>query len=529
MGSAIGELRVRSDIIVFNAIQGHPLSSQRSIFIFSADGNTLNWNQTVDSPWLIADKQGGVTDDVLKVGINTTGLGQGIFNSSITLTSPQSTGDPIVIPVTLIVNPDVPVKPTKWRDDFAGVMSVTVDDGLPTAFEKLQSHGFQGSYFYHGTTPPGYYSNFYNAGMELGSHLTTHSCTYISESNLQFQEIVPNMAGLCSNIPQACNEFITLAWPCGKANFLEENVAAKYFLAARGGGKNSAQQFESSDPENMMELKTYYPGYYPDMPDQKSLVDEAISQKKWLITCLHDELLDDGAIDYSVSRNIWVTSIGRVIKYILQRDRYILNNYIEGSNSISFNLSRLPIPSSEFRNFETSFTSSDVTTIEIDIDEGRSIENVMVDGSINTYRIKNQNGNNVLIMNIKLEPSVYKMVEVIYSGGSKSDNPGISNSNSNSNKTEEQKLVSEENILVQNYPNPFTDNTWIEFYVSSENKVTIEIYNSFGQKVETVLSQEFVPGHHWINWQPENFTPGCYYLVMKTERYMKSIKIVKVR
>ncbi|MBN1597317.1 MAG: T9SS type A sorting domain-containing protein, partial [Bacteroidales bacterium] len=524
LGSGIGELRVRSNIIVFNAKQGQALSAQQSINIFSANNNTLNWTHTIDVPWIIPDKQNGVTDDVLKVGINTTGLQQGIHNGNITFTSPQSTGGPVVVPVTLIVNPDVPVKPTTWKDDHSGVMSVTVDDGLPTAFEKLQSHGFQGSYFYHGTTPPSYYSDFFSAGMELGSHLTTHSCVFVSESNLQYQEIEPNMAGLCSNIPQACNEFITLAWPCGKANFLEENVAAKYFLAARGGGKNSAQQLESSSPENMMELKTYYPGYYPDMPDQKLLVDQAITQKKWLITCLHDELIDDGSIDYSASKDIWVTSIGKVIKYILQRDRYILNNYIEVSNSISFNLSRLAIPSSENRNFETSFTSSDVTTIEIDIDEGRTIQNVLVDGSINTYQIKNLNGNNILIMNIKLEPSVYKMVEVIYSSGSKSDNSGTANPNLN--KYEDEKLVSEDNILEQNYPNPFNDNTWIEFYISNESQVIIEIYNSFGQKVETVLSQKLKSGRHKINWDSGNFTPGCYYLMMRTEKYIKTIKIV---
>jgi hypothetical protein len=524
LGNAIGDLRVRSNIIVFNAVQGHSLSTQQSIFIFSASNNSLNWSRSIDVSWLIPDKQSGTTNDVLRVGVNTTGLIQGIYNGNITISSPQSTGDPVIVPVTLIINPDVPVKPTTWKDDFAGAMSVSVDDGQSTAFERLQSHGFQGTYVYIGTVPPSSYTGLYNAGMELGSHLTTHPCGDIGDNVLQYQEIEPNISGICASIPQACNEFITLVWPCGAANFHEENIAAEYFLSARGV---DAQQLEDANPVNLMQLKSYYPGYYPGMPDQKTIVDAAISQKKWFITCLHDQLLDDGAIDYAVSKDIWVTSIGRVVKYILQRDRYILTNYSAGVNTISFNASRLAIPSSAFRNFEAAFRAFDVTTLQIDIDDSRIVENVLVDGVINSYQIKSQNGNNVLLTNVRLEPSVNRTVEIRYSSGAKSENSGSSATSSKAGK--DVVLLPEENILHQNYPNPFRGNTLIEFDLAEEIQVTIEICNSIGHKIETVLSQKMGPGNHNINWNSKNYAPGYYYLTMKAGIYRRTIKMLLLK
>ena len=57
------------------------------------------------------------------------------------------------------------------------------------------------------------------------------------------------------------------------------------------------------------------------------------------------------AIDYARSKDIWVASIGTVIKYILQRDRFILSGYVENSDRITFNASRLSMPVSASRDF----------------------------------------------------------------------------------------------------------------------------------------------------------------------------------
>ena len=119
---------------------------------------------------------------------------------------------------------------------------------------ELQSNGFQGTYVYIGTTPPSFYTAFYNAGMELGSHFVNHLCYALSDDVLKYQEIEPNISGICTNTPQPCEDVITLVWPCGVTNYREQAVASEYFLSARG---YSINQLEDATPENFMNLKSY--------------------------------------------------------------------------------------------------------------------------------------------------------------------------------------------------------------------------------------------------------------------------------
>ena len=152
--------------------------------------------------------------------------------------------------------------------------------------------------------------------------------------------------------------------------------------------------------------------------DLKTVVDLAVNQQKWFNMVLHNMTNDDGAINYAHSKNIWVTSIGNVIKYILQRDRFILTNYSSSSDLIMFNASRLSIPSSASKNFEAAFDPNDITTLQIDIDDNKNIENVLINGVINPYQIKDISGNDVLLTNIRLEPGITKTVEIKYPGQS---------------------------------------------------------------------------------------------------------------
>ena len=152
------------------------LGNNQSIFIYTALGNNSNWSLSTDVSWLTPSILNGVTEGTIDVGVNTSGLATGLHTGNITIVPVQSTISPITVPVTLIINPDVPVKTATWKDGIDGAMSVTVDDGYGSGFEELQSNGFQGTYVCNGTSPPSFYTDFYNAGMELGSHLANHPC-----------------------------------------------------------------------------------------------------------------------------------------------------------------------------------------------------------------------------------------------------------------------------------------------------------------------------------------------------------------
>jgi gliding motility-associated-like protein len=357
--------------------------------------------------------QNGVTDGILKIGVNTNGMQQGIYYGSITIKSPQSTADPIIVSATLVINPDVPVNLTTWKDGYSSAMSLSVDDGQPSGFDELQSNGFSGTYLYIGTVPPSFFTSYYNAGMELGSHTVNHHCAEVTDDNLRTQEFEPNILGMCSNTPEPCSDVITLAWPCGYTSYHEQAVATEYFLSARGYNIN---QLEDATPDNFMNLKSYNSHEHTPYPpaDLKTVVDDAIAQKKWFNLVLHNLNNDDGAFTYAHSKDIWVNSIGTIIKYILQRDRFILTNYSETTNEVTFNVSRLPIPSSVSKNFEAAFHSTDVSTVQIDIDDSRTVQQVLINGAVSSYQIKDLSGNKVLLADVRLDPSGAKSIEVDY-------------------------------------------------------------------------------------------------------------------
>jgi hypothetical protein len=224
------ELRAHPGSIVLKAVQGNPLNETRSVFIFSALGTTLNWTQSKDVSWLTTNLSGGVTESILKIGVNTTGMPAGIYYGNVTIQSAQSSADPVIVPVTLIINPDVPVITTTWKDGYDAAMSVSVDDSQASGFDALQANGYKGTYVLQGISPPSFYTTYYYAGMELGSHTVNHHCSSVSDDALRTQELEPNISALCTLTPQPCKDVISLVWPCGDTNYREFYITIQMMM-----------------------------------------------------------------------------------------------------------------------------------------------------------------------------------------------------------------------------------------------------------------------------------------------------------
>jgi len=65
--------------------------------------------------------------------------------------------------------------------------------------------------------------------------------------------------------------------------------------------------------------------------------------------------------------------------------------------------------------------------------------------------------------------------------------------------------------LYQNYPNPFNPSTTIEFALPKAEIVTIEVYNTLGQRVEIILNQPMKAGHREIEFNAHNLSSGIYF------------------
>ncbi len=71
--------------------------------------------------------------------------------------------------------------------------------------------------------------------------------------------------------------------------------------------------------------------------------------------------------------------------------------------------------------------------------------------------------------------------------------------------------IPEDFKLFQNYPNPFNPQTTIKIDTRSSEKISLEIYNTLGEKVETLFSGQLESGQHSFVFNASNYSSGVYF------------------
>ncbi|MGM0547606.1 MAG: T9SS type A sorting domain-containing protein, partial [Bacteroidota bacterium] len=89
--------------------------------------------------------------------------------------------------------------------------------------------------------------------------------------------------------------------------------------------------------------------------------------------------------------------------------------------------------------------------------------------------------------------------------------------------------VPDEYSLGKNYPNPFSDNTTIEYNTPVEGEVQIHIYDVLGRKVKTILNERRPAGYHEVKWTPSQLASGVYIVVMRAggKQFTKKLTYIK--
>ncbi|MCL4279925.1 MAG: T9SS type A sorting domain-containing protein, partial [Ignavibacteriaceae bacterium] len=76
--------------------------------------------------------------------------------------------------------------------------------------------------------------------------------------------------------------------------------------------------------------------------------------------------------------------------------------------------------------------------------------------------------------------------------------------------------------LEQNFPNPFNPTTTIQFSIPELSFVKIEVFNTLGEKVTTLVSEELFAGNYRYEWDATNLTSGVYLYKMQTTNFSTS-------
>jgi hypothetical protein len=89
------------------------------------------------------------------------------------------------------------------------------------------------------------------------------------------------------------------------------------------------------------------------------------------------------------------------------------------------------------------------------------------------------------------------------------------------------ELSSSGSLNLQNFPNPFSRETTIRFFIKHPNSpVTLQIYDLNGCVVATLKEDKPIPGVNEITWDANGCKAGIYYIRLKTDDGIETKKAV---
>lgn len=84
-------------------------------------------------------------------------------------------------------------------------------------------------------------------------------------------------------------------------------------------------------------------------------------------------------------------------------------------------------------------------------------------------------------------------------------------------------------LLSQNYPNPFNPVTKIKFGIPKTIRVKINIYNSIGKEIVTIIDEKMSAGHHSVNFDGSSLSSGLYFYKITAGKLQQVKKMLLIR
>ncbi len=83
--------------------------------------------------------------------------------------------------------------------------------------------------------------------------------------------------------------------------------------------------------------------------------------------------------------------------------------------------------------------------------------------------------------------------------------------------------------LSQNYPNPFNPATSISYSVPEKSAVNLEIFNSLGQKVRTLVNSTKEAGNYTVSFDAGNLSSGVYLYKLSAGKFSQTRKMILMK
>ena len=106
--------------------------------------------------------------------------------------------------------------------------------------------------------------------------------------------------------------------------------------------------------------------------------------------------------------------------------------------------------------------------------------------------------------------------------------------NTSRSQTSDYKLTLEsalpdDDILARNYPNPFNPTTRIEFSINSPKDVRLDIFDSIGRRVDTLINEGMNEGFHFVDFDGSGLASGVYFYRISTNEQTLTQKMLLIK
>jgi len=84
-------------------------------------------------------------------------------------------------------------------------------------------------------------------------------------------------------------------------------------------------------------------------------------------------------------------------------------------------------------------------------------------------------------------------------------------------------------VLKQNYPNPFNSRTQIEYFLSKDGEVSLQVFDLAGSLVATLQEGGKHAGKHVIEWNGQGFASGIYFYRLTSDESTQTKRMILLK
>ena len=139
------------------------------------------------------------------------------------------------------------------------------------------------------------------------------------------------------------------------------------------------------------------------------------------------------------------------------------------------------------------------------------VDTTIVIENSNSSQLYEFSGFNFLVENVMLDPENWILKEATYS------------------VNEIDNILPDRVEVEKAFPNPFNSKVKLSFYINPQfgnTHVRVNIFDSRGNIVESLIDNEFMPGYHTSFWNANGKSSGVYFIQLATDNYINSQKIL---